>query len=396
MKYLLFIISLISSLCVCAQSYTSYFTGDSSDVQVEASYGVCLMGGGTEDDRAMQWFLQKANGGDVLVIRTSGSNGYNDYLYSELGIDVNSVETIVFNNASASNDDYVLEQIANAEAIWIAGGDQSVYMDYWKDNAVEDLLNNHINIKQGVIGGTSAGMAVLGGSYFSAENGTVYSAEALEDPYNPFMTLGYNDFITITWLNNTITDTHFSERNREGRLLTFLAKMHDNLGNRSFGIACDEYTAVCIDHNGLARVFGEWPDYDDYAFFVQMNCESTNSPEMMQSGIPLTWNFNGEAAKVYKVGGTVDGSHYLELNNWQTGEGGEWQHWYADNGLFYEEAGTGPNCDDLDLASYGDTTVNTNLIKRIDLLGREVPEKYNGITIEEYENGSTKMRFSIK
>ena len=53
------------------------------------------MGGATEDDNAMIWFLERSNGGDILVLRTSGSDGYNNYLFSELGVNVNSVETIV-------------------------------------------------------------------------------------------------------------------------------------------------------------------------------------------------------------------------------------------------------------------------------------------------------------
>ena len=47
------------------------------------------MGGATEDDNAMKWFLEQANGGDVLILRTSGSDGYNQYFYSQLGISVN-------------------------------------------------------------------------------------------------------------------------------------------------------------------------------------------------------------------------------------------------------------------------------------------------------------------
>lgn len=175
----------------------------------------------------------------------------------------------------------MLEQIANAEAIWMAGGDQSDYINYWKDAEVENLLTAHINVKQGVIGGTSVGVAVLGASYFSALNGGLYSFEALEDPYNTFMTIGHNNFLEVPLLENTITDTHFSERDREGRLLTFMARMHNELGERSLGIACDKYTAVCIDSSGLGAVYGEWPEYDDFAFFVQMNCEEGNTPENM-------------------------------------------------------------------------------------------------------------------
>ena len=29
------------------------------------------------------WILERSNGGDILVLRTSGSDGYNNYLFSE-------------------------------------------------------------------------------------------------------------------------------------------------------------------------------------------------------------------------------------------------------------------------------------------------------------------------
>ena len=47
--------------------------------------GTCIMGGATEDDNAMRWFLDRVNGGDVVVIRVTGSNGYNNYLYNLSG-----------------------------------------------------------------------------------------------------------------------------------------------------------------------------------------------------------------------------------------------------------------------------------------------------------------------
>ena len=61
-----------------------------------------MLGGATEFDPAMEWFLDRASGGDILVLRASGSDDYNDYMYSDLD-GVNSVETIVFNDASASH-----------------------------------------------------------------------------------------------------------------------------------------------------------------------------------------------------------------------------------------------------------------------------------------------------
>ena len=395
MKSLLFTLVSLLSFTLSAQPYTSYFTGNPTDTTVIADYGVCLMGGSTEDDRAMIWFLEKANGGDILIIRASGSDGYNDYFYTELGVEVNSVETIVFNNATASSDTYVLQKIANAEAIWMAGGDQSDYINYWKDTEVETLLNAHINTKKGVIGGTSAGMAVLGSSYFSAENGTVYSSEALEDPYNTYMTFGHNDFLEVPLLENTITDTHFSERDREGRLITFMARMNNELGTPSFGIAGDEYTAVCIDSSGLGAVYGEWPEYEDYAFFVQMNCETGNAPELMQQGAPFTWNFNAAATKVYKVGGTTNGENYLDLNDWETGNGGVWLHWSVVDGVFYSEDGEAPNCEDVGLELFSNIN-NKVLLKTIDLLGRPISSRYYGIVIDVFEDGSAQKRIRTK
>ena len=129
------------------------------------------MGGATEDNNAMRWFLQRANGGDVLVIRASGADGYNAYFYNDLGVAINSVETLVFNNVQAASDPYVLERINRAEAIWIAGGDQNNYVIFWRGTPLAAAINQRIANDQLVIGGTSAGMAILGGVYFSASNG---------------------------------------------------------------------------------------------------------------------------------------------------------------------------------------------------------------------------------
>ena len=62
-----------------AQAFEVFNTGSSSDGLYQASGGVCLMGGASENDAAMAWFLERAGGGDVLVLRASGSDGYNDY-----------------------------------------------------------------------------------------------------------------------------------------------------------------------------------------------------------------------------------------------------------------------------------------------------------------------------
>ena len=333
---------------VFSRNYVEYKTGNTStDVNTNHKSGVCLMGGRSEQDDAMKWFLNQADGGDVVVLRASGSDGYNDYFYTDLGVTINSVTTFVINNIAGATDPYVLEKVANAEAIWFAGGDQYDYVEFFKDNAMETALNNFINVKKGVIGGTSAGMAILGTSYFSAKNGTVTSEVAQGNPYHPRVTLGYDDFLTIPFMKDVITDTHYDERDQNGRHTVFLARFIADNNRRSFGIAANEYTAICVGENGKARVYGEYPKYAEYAYFLQANGTGNYSPETIVDGSPLDWNRGGEAVKVYKVPGTSTGENYFDLNDWETGNGGNWQNWSVDNGTFSKVSGTNPQCSTL-------------------------------------------------
>ena len=316
-----------------SQGFTSFFTGDTTDVASIPQGGICLMGGASEDDNAMRWFLQRANGGDIVVIRASGSDGYNDYLYSDLGVAVNSVETILMPNAASALDPYVVQQIRNAEGLWMAGGDQTKYINFWKDKPVEDALRYLIHEKKAVIGGTSAGMAVLGDAYFRAANGTVTSAEALANPFNARVDLGYADFLDYPWLKNTITDTHYDDPDRRGRHFTFLARLTQSTGARFRGIASEENTAVCIDTVGIAKVFGG-QNAQDFAYFLQVNCATPMEPETCMPTTPLHWVRDSQAVKVCKIKGTPNGSNTFDLRDWHSTIGGTWENWWSENGSF--------------------------------------------------------------
>ena len=67
--------------------------------------------------------------------------------------------------------------------------------------------------------------------------------------------------------------------------------MKKDMGIDAKGIAVDEKTAVCIEANGDARVFGT-----NKAFFI---ATSDKSPETMLPDTPLHWNQNQKAIKVY-------------------------------------------------------------------------------------------------
>ncbi len=339
------------------QTYTSYFTGNQKDSLAIPSGGICLMGGSTENDEAMKWFLRRANGGDVLVLRASGGNGYNNYFFSELGVKVNSVETIVVNSKTASNETYIQQKIKNAEAIWFAGGDQWKYISYWRNTAMQTLINKAITDKHTVIGGTSAGMAILGNFYYSAQNGGVLSETALANPYDIDVTVDTTSFINNKYLKNTITDTHYDNPDRKGRHTVFLARLLKDYGIFAYGIACDESTAVCINENGTAQVFGKFPASDDNAYFIQSNCElPTNTPENCTRNSLLTWNLNAKALTVYQVKGTNTGTNTFSLADWKTGTGGTWRYWYINAGNLYETLGNQISCKPLQINKISELT----------------------------------------
>jgi len=360
-----------------AQSFTSYLIGSEADVNATTLPGTVLAGGAGDSDAAMIWMLERAGGGDVVVLRASGTDGYNNYFFEDLGVSVNSVETIVFNTAEAAEDDYVIQQIENAECLFIAGGDQWDYISYWKDSGVEAALNYLINTKGVTIGGTSAGMAIQGDAYFSAENGTVYSDESLMDPYNEYLTIGYNDFLQNEVLNNTITDTHFDNPDRKGRLTAFMARLLIDDGIMPFAIASEEFVAVCIDENNIARVFGEFPDYDDYAYFVQLNyCNENLAPEVCEEGVSLTWLQEGAALKVLKVAGDVNGTGSFNLNDRSIVEGStfSWEDWSVNEGVLQVVENSEPlECDsvstsveiedNIEIQCYPNPVYNTLLVK---------------------------------
>jgi cyanophycinase-like exopeptidase len=347
MKHFILTISLfffLFSLEVKAQTYVSYFTGDTTDVQTATKGGICLMGGAGEDDNAMKWFLQQSGGGDIVVIRCTGSNGYNTYLFSDLGIPVNSVESIVMPTDASALEPYVIQQIRNAEGLWLAGGDQYDYVSRWKDKPVEDAIKYLIHEKNVPIGGISAGMAVLGSAYFDASNGTVTSATALSNPFINLMSIGKNDFIDHPLMQNVITDTHYDSPDRRGRQTAFLARLVSEENELYKGIACEEYAAVCIDTFGFAKVFGTTSD-SDFAYFLQTNCVSPFTPENCIAGQTLNWNRNQQAVKVCKIKGTNNGAFTFDLQDWKTQTGGIWQNWWVENGVLKTSSNaTLPDC----------------------------------------------------
>ncbi|MBB3033088.1 isoaspartyl peptidase/L-asparaginase [Alteriqipengyuania lutimaris] len=236
-----------------APGYTYYETGDLSDPTPGVpSPGLLLIGGSDWSKPAWRWFAGKAGGGHLVILRASQDGSDGEWLMENIG-GLASVQTLVFANRDAAFDPRVGEILAHADGIFIAGGDQSKYVRFWRDTPVEIALNAHMAAGR-PIGGTSAGLAILGGTGYGAlAEEAVDSREALADPRGSKVTL-VSDFLTAPFLGNVITDTHFSERDRLGRLVAFLAQARAAGNTDAIGLGIDEDTALCVEADGTARL----------------------------------------------------------------------------------------------------------------------------------------------
>src|SRR5690606_21716847 len=203
-------------------------------------------------------FLAKAGNGHVVVLRASMGGEIGEEFHDEVG-DVASVETFVFHDRESASDPAILASLAKADGIFIAGGDQSRYVRRWRGTPVAEAIDAHLRAGK-PLGGTSAGLAILGEFVYGAmDGGSLRSPAALADPLGEATTIE-TGFLHVDALRGVVTDTHFRERGRLGRLLAFVAKSEAMSGGRAvIGLGVDEDAALAVEADGAARVYATAP-----------------------------------------------------------------------------------------------------------------------------------------
>lgn len=251
----------------------------------DKSNGAIVLIGGGNCPEAIQWILNKTDNKKMLVISDDNVPMYWMYEW----YDVADIEMLVVPDRETANRKSTIDKIKSAESILISGGVQSNYINLWKGTKLAVAINAAaLKIP---VAGISAGLAIMGEYYYSAENDTVISDDALLDPYNRYMASIQNNFLNLPYMKGTITDSHYKERNRHGRHVAFMARiLQDNHLKTIKGIGIDEATAMCIDSNGNVTIVGNGKCY---------LMESISFPRICLSGICLMWE---KAVKVYTAG----------------------------------------------------------------------------------------------
>ena len=317
-----------------------------SCAQGACSPSIALVGGGYDVGEAFRWMIARAGitqatGGRFVIIRATGTDAYNPYVFSRLGqidtttprnyemvggidLGVTSVETLIVNSRAAAEDPLVLKVVGRANAIFIAGGDQADYYNYWQSTSLANLIQKAVTA--GIpVGCTSAGTAMLGQYAFAALNGSIESPAALSNPFDRAVSIDplntsskkfvqTGPFVSVPTLGKTITDTHFNTRDRLGRLFAFVARIGNGCtgGVTNYsdvaGIGIDEETAVLISGApGAAKAELAVNPYNpenttslytaqNSAYFVKY----TGAPSQCVAGKPLVSN---SGVQVYRLSG---------------------------------------------------------------------------------------------
>ena len=329
------LICLFAIYSITAKAMKVTRNGSTQNVAKKVGFLACLAGGGADGGWAGGWkvMLEGIKGGDVLIIRTDGKVGaYSKWIYEDpekLGLPhVNSVTTLIIENAQDSNSRKAMELVSHAAMIFFAGGDQSLYVDWIDNSAIQKIIQDRLRARNLVIGGTSAGMAYLAGIVFAAHYDSprgsdlnVDSGDVMRDPTGIFVDMVKGQ-LGLPWLNHVITETHFTERERQGRVMGFMAKsffsrmVSSPLDTRA--IAADQGTAFCYGGNGIGQVYGEGTVY-----FL----EGHGSIERVEPNNSLNWYDNEQGVLTYAIPASAKGS--FDLKSWR-GHGGSYDLWWVD------------------------------------------------------------------
>ncbi|WP_435008327.1 cyanophycinase [Tundrisphaera lichenicola] len=214
--------------CLALAAFPSISTADEGPVLGS----LVIVGGGGMPDEVRDKFVALAGGeaSKIVVIPTASADAdveaeresflkpWRKYRPAGLGL-------LHTRSREKADDPAFARPIAEASAVWLGGGDQTRLIAAYRGTSVDRELRALL-ARGGVIGGTSAGAAVMSGVMI--EGG------------NPVAEVGPG----FGFVTNAVVDQHFLKRSRLNRLLGVLA---DRPG--LIGIGIDEGTAFVLEND---------------------------------------------------------------------------------------------------------------------------------------------------
>jgi cyanophycinase len=213
-----------------------------------------IIGGGDKPAPALREFVNLSKNKPILVITSASEvpqESGPETVQMLRAAGAQKINWIHIASPAMANSDSVVTMITDAGGLFFTGGVQERLMNRLDSTRSEiEILNLYFK-KGGVIGGTSAGAAVMSKVMITGN-------ELINrDTTNIFVTIQKNNVETkkgFGFLDKVIIDQHFVARKRHNRLISEVLEHPDLLG-----IGIDEDTAILVYPNGKFRVYGQGP-----------------------------------------------------------------------------------------------------------------------------------------
>ena len=210
-----------------------------SSANIAHSGGTLLIaGGGQLSEMIRQRFVELAGGNHARIVvipaEIIDDNLLAQYREAWLHYDVQTVDVLHAESRTEADDPEFSRVLETATGVWLGGGQQT-WLAAWYGRTLVEARLKELLARNGVIGGTSAGAAVMS---------SVMIAGGREKP-----TMGHG----FDLIPGAVIDQHFVKRNRIRRLQSVLERHPELVG---FGI--DEGTALQFGvQSGRFQVLGQ-------------------------------------------------------------------------------------------------------------------------------------------
>lgn len=202
-----------------------------------------IVGGRGKPPLALDRFVKLCDGGTILIIPSASAVPHESgpeavQLFRDHG--ATDVEYLFISSVDSANNEHVVEKVRQAKGIFFTGGSQTRLMKRIGFSKTEEVIRDLYFNQRGIIGGTSAGAAVM--------------SEIMITGDGDFTLLHKDNIATIRGfglLTNCIIDQHFVKRRRNNRLIS--VAIESGLP----GIGIDESTCIFYNPDDTFEVFGE-------------------------------------------------------------------------------------------------------------------------------------------
>ena len=207
---------------------------------------------------------------------------------------------LVINRGNADADS-VQRLLAAATAVWFPGGDQSRITAAMSGTRSATTLREAW-LRGAVIGGTSAGAAVMSATMITGDEKRLGGNRPPSDSSQAYITIDRDNIVTspgFGLIDNAIVDQHFVRRKRQNRLVSLVLEKPDLIG-----IGIDESTALLVRPDGMWEILGASVAvvFDARRGKVTPPRSTLGAADIRMHVLPSGSVFNPAAGKVQQLG----------------------------------------------------------------------------------------------